>query len=596
MTIETRGLTKRYGRTLAVDDLSLAIRPGQVTGFVGPNGAGKTTTMQLLLGLAAADAGEALVAGRRYASIERPLTVVGALLDAGAVHPSRSARSHLRWLARSNRIPLDRVDRVLHLVGLSGVRRRRARALSLGMRQRLGVAAALLGDPPILILDEPTIGLDPEGIQWMRETLRDLASDGRTVFVSSHLMSELEGTADHLIVIGRGRLLADLSVAELIAAASDDRVEAQTPEAPAAMTVLANAGATVISNGRDRVAVEGMPAAQVAVLLASHGVRLDGLLSTRATLEEAYFQLTRGAAEHVSGARPTGEPAVVTATLRSEWLKLRTQRGTIVALATTGVLMVGMTAFFAAESETNAVVSGDDDVVQNALTGIVFAQIAVVVAGASLITGEFGTGMIRTTFTATQSRLRVLLAKALVLSLVTFPLALVTSIAAFLVAQPLLRDGGYVTPAYPPRVADGSRRPARRRRHRAAAHGLRLARARRRRDPAALGRDDRHEHRADLSPVPLPRRVPRAHPHEDRAAHATGGDGDPVDNRPHAGPVRRARGHADRPVAGSRGRVRLGPRRARSRLRVAARQRHLNRVRDVRAEPPVSAIDTLYRS
>ena len=303
--IETRGLTKRYGRTLAVDDLSLAIREGQVTGFVGPNGAGKTTTMQLLLGLAAADAGEALVAGRRYASIERPLTVVGALLDAGALHPSRSARSHLRWLARSNRIPLDRVDRVVQLVGLTGARRRGARALSLGMRQRLGVAAALLGDPPILILDEPTIGLDPEGMQWMRQTLRAMAAEGRTVFVSSHLMSELEGTADHLIVIGRGRLLADLSVAELIDAASDDRVEVQTPEAPAAMTVLANAGATVISNGRDRVAVEGMPAAEVAALLASHRVPLDGLVSTRATLEDAYFRLTRGAGEHVTGTLPT---------------------------------------------------------------------------------------------------------------------------------------------------------------------------------------------------------------------------------------------------------------------------------------------------
>ena len=308
VTIETNGLTKRFGRTLAVDDLSLAIRAGRVTGFVGPNGAGKTTTMQLLLGLARSDAGEALVAGRRYVSIERPLTVVGSLLDAGALHPSRSARNHLRWLARSNRIPVDRADRVLQLVGLSGARRRRARTLSLGMRQRLGVAAALLGDPPILILDEPTIGLDPEGIQWMRETLRALAAEGRTVFVSSHLMSELEGTADHLIVIGRGRLLADLSVAELIAAASGDRVEVQTQDAPTAMTVLANAGATVISNGRDRVAVEGMPAAQVAELLASRRVPLDGLVSTRATLEEAYFQLTRGAAEHVAGAFPDGSP------------------------------------------------------------------------------------------------------------------------------------------------------------------------------------------------------------------------------------------------------------------------------------------------
>ena len=306
VTIETNGLTKRFGRTVAVDDLSLAIRAGRVTGFVGPNGAGKTTTMQLLLGLARSDAGEALVAGRRYASIERPLTVVGSLLDAGALHPSRSARNHLRWLARSNRIPVDRADRVLQLVGLSGARRRRARTLSLGMRQRLGVAAALLGDPPILILDEPTIGLDPEGIQWMRETLRALAAEGRTVFVSSHLMSELEGTADHLIVIGRGRLLADLSVAELIAAASGDRVEVQTQDAPTAMTVLANAGATVISNGRDRVAVEGMPAAQVAELLASHRVPLAGLVSTRATLEEAYFQLTRGAAEHVASSLADG--------------------------------------------------------------------------------------------------------------------------------------------------------------------------------------------------------------------------------------------------------------------------------------------------
>ena len=306
VTIETNGLTKRFGRTVAVDDLSLAIRAGRVTGFVGPNGAGKTTTMQLLLGLARSDAGEALVAGRRYASIERPLTVVGSLLDAGALHPSRSARNHLRWLARSNRIPVDRADRVLQLVGLSGARRRRARTLSLGMRQRLGVAAALLGDPPILILDEPTIGLDPEGIQWMRETLRALAAEGRTVFVSSHLMSELEGTADHLIVIGRGRLLADLSVAELIAAASGDRVEVETQDAPTAMTVLANAGATVISNGRDRVAVEGMPAAQVAELLASHRVPLAGLVSTRATLEEAYFQLTRGAAEHVASSLADG--------------------------------------------------------------------------------------------------------------------------------------------------------------------------------------------------------------------------------------------------------------------------------------------------
>ncbi len=298
LTVETRGLTKRYGSTVAVDELSIAVQPGRVTGFVGPNGAGKTTTMQLLLGLAAPESGEALVDGRRYATIVRPLTVVGALLDAGALHPSRSARSHLRWLAQSNGVPTRRADEVIGLVGLSGVAGRRAGAFSLGMKQRLGVAAALLGDPPILILDEPTIGLDPEGIQWMRETLRGFAAEGRTVLMSSHLMSELEGTADHVIVIGKGRLLADISVGELIATVSGDRVEITTPDTTTAMTVLANAGATVISNGRDRIAVDGIAAARAAELLVSHSVRLEGLASSRATLEEAYFQLTRETAVH----------------------------------------------------------------------------------------------------------------------------------------------------------------------------------------------------------------------------------------------------------------------------------------------------------
>jgi ABC-2 type transport system ATP-binding protein len=297
-TLETRGLTKRYGRTVALDDLSITVRPGRVTGFVGPNGAGKTTTMQLLLGLASADAGAALVGGRRYTTIDRPMTVVGVLLDAGAVHPGRSARNHLRWLAQSNAIPARRVDEVLRLVGLSGAARKRVRTFSLGMRQRLGVAAALLGDPPILILDEPAVGLDPEGIHWLRETLRGFAGEGRTVFVSSHLMGELEGVAEQVIVIGRGRLLADVSVSELIASASDDRVEIVTPEATAAMTVLANAGATVISSGRDRLTVRGVAARRVSELLAANRVPLEGLAAGRATLEEAYFRLTRDAGEH----------------------------------------------------------------------------------------------------------------------------------------------------------------------------------------------------------------------------------------------------------------------------------------------------------
>jgi ABC-2 type transport system ATP-binding protein len=300
VTIETHGVTKRYGRTVALDNLSIAVRPGFVTGFVGPNGAGKTTTMHVLLGLAAADSGEALIEGRRYGTIARPLTVVGALLDARAFHPSRSARNHLRWLAQTNGIAARRADQVLRVVGLSSVARRRAGSFSLGMRQRLGIAAALLGDPPILILDEPTIGLDPEGIQWMRETLRRLAAEGRTVFVSSHHMNELEETVDHLIVIGKGRLLANISVDELIAQASGERVEVRTPDTAAAMKVLAIAGAKSVSNGRDRVAVQGMAAARVAELLVGSRIRLEELVSGRVTLEEAYFALTRSEGAHTS--------------------------------------------------------------------------------------------------------------------------------------------------------------------------------------------------------------------------------------------------------------------------------------------------------
>jgi ABC-2 type transport system ATP-binding protein len=298
VTVETIGVTKRYGRTTAVADLSIAVRPGCVTGFVGPNGAGKTTTMHLLLGLASADSGEALIRGRPYAAIRRPLTVVGALLDARAFHPSRSARSHLRWLAQSNGIPRGRVDDVLRLVGLAKVARRRAGGFSLGMRQRLGIAAALLGDPPILILDEPTIGLDPEGIVWMRETLRRLAAEGRTVFVSSHHMGELEDIADHLIVIGQGRLLADISVVELLASATDGRVALRTPDVLEAMTVLANAGGTPISEGRDRISVSGIAPSHVAQLLVESRVRLEELVPGRVTLEDAYFSLTRDASAH----------------------------------------------------------------------------------------------------------------------------------------------------------------------------------------------------------------------------------------------------------------------------------------------------------
>src|SRR5580700_5395315 len=257
ITIDVAGLRKRFGTTLALDGMTFTVPPGQVTGFVGPNGAGKSTTMRVILGLDAPDAGTALVGGQRYASLHRPLTVLGSLLDAAALQPSRTARNHLLWLAHSQGLDAARADAVLGQAGLGKAARRRAGGFSLGMRQRLGIAAALLGDPPVLMMDEPFNGMDPEGIVWMRGFLRSLAAAGRAVLVSSHLMSELEGTADHLVVAGRGKAIADTSVAGLIAAASGNRVALRTTARPDAMTVLARAGAAVAATGPDTITVSG---------------------------------------------------------------------------------------------------------------------------------------------------------------------------------------------------------------------------------------------------------------------------------------------------------------------------------------------------
>jgi len=300
--IEVQGATKRYGRTLAVDGLSFTVRRGRVTGFVGPNGAGKSTTMRLILGLDGADAGEIRVGGRRYTELRSPLREIGALLDAGATHPGRRARDHLRWLAAGNRLPRRRVDEVLELVGLTSVAHGRAGGFSLGMAQRLGIAAALLGDPPTLILDEPVNGLDPQGIGWFRELTRSLAAEGRAVLVSSHLMSEIEGIADDLVVIGRGRLLAETSVAELLAGRADGRVRLRSPQPARVMTVLARAGGTVTSTGPDTLFVRGLDAARIADATAEAGLRLLELSPERATLEEAFLDLTREAVEFRAGA------------------------------------------------------------------------------------------------------------------------------------------------------------------------------------------------------------------------------------------------------------------------------------------------------
>ena len=296
--IEVRGLTKRYGQVVAVDGLTFDVLPGKVTGFLGPNGAGKSTTMRLILGLDAQDAGTATVAGQPYRSVRRPLFTVGAMLEAAAVHPGRSARGHLLALAAANAIPRRRVDEVLSLAGLEAVARNRAGGFSLGMTQRLGIAAALLGDPQVLLLDEPVNGLDPDGVVWIRTLLRELAAQGRAVFVSSHLMSEMALTADHLIVIGRGRLIADASARELVGSASGRWVQVRCPDRDRLARLLADQGATLDSRPGGMLAVRGMGAAAVGELAARHGIALHELVAREASLEEAFMELTRDAVDY----------------------------------------------------------------------------------------------------------------------------------------------------------------------------------------------------------------------------------------------------------------------------------------------------------
>ena len=296
-TIEVTDLRKRFGSTLALDGMTFQVAPGQVTGFVGPNGAGKSTTMRVILGLDTADAGGALIDGRPYAGLRRPLSHVGSLLDAAALQPSRSARNHLLWLAHSQGLGKKRVDEVLEQSGLGSAAGRRAGGYSLGMRQRLGIAAALLGDPPVLLFDEPFNGMDPEGIAWMRGFLKVLAAQGRAVLVSSHLMSELEDTAEHLIVVGRGRVIADASVADLIAAASADRVTVRTLALTDAMTALARAGAEVAGTGPDVLAVSGLSPERIVMVMSENAIAFTELSAHRASLEEAYMELTRDAVE-----------------------------------------------------------------------------------------------------------------------------------------------------------------------------------------------------------------------------------------------------------------------------------------------------------
>jgi ABC-2 type transport system ATP-binding protein len=305
-TIEVRGLHKRFGPTVALDGMTFTVQPGQVTGFVGPNGAGKSTTMRVVLGLDAPDEGTALIGGQRYQSLRHPLSHVGSVLDAGALQPSRSARNHLLWLARSQGLAARRVDEVIEEAGLEKAARRKAGGYSLGMRQRLGIAAAMLGDPPVLLFDEPFNGMDPEGIIWMRGYLRSLAGEGRAVLVSSHLMAELQDSAGHLVVVGRGKVIADASVAELIAAASGNWVSLRTTAWSDATAALTRAGGTVAATDRDTLTVAGLPAERIVAVLSGRGVPFSEVSAHRATLEEAYMELTRDAVEFRAAALSGG--------------------------------------------------------------------------------------------------------------------------------------------------------------------------------------------------------------------------------------------------------------------------------------------------
>ena len=295
--IEAQGLTKRYGATTAVDDVTFTVRPGIVTGFLGPNGAGKSTTMRLILGLDRPTSGSVLVNGKQFRSSAAPLHEIGALLEAKAVHTSRSAYNHLRVLAATHGIPRRRVDDVLELVGLTHVSRKRVGAFSLGMGQRLGIAAALLGDPGVLLLDEPVNGLDPEGIRWVRELLKGLAQEGRTVFVSSHLMSEMALTADHVLVVGRGRVIADLPVQELITSASAGVVLVRCPRPQELAAALAGDGVLVNFREPDVLEVSGRAAAEIGQIAVDARIVLHGLAPQEASLEEAFMTMTREAVD-----------------------------------------------------------------------------------------------------------------------------------------------------------------------------------------------------------------------------------------------------------------------------------------------------------
>ncbi|MET9259140.1 ABC transporter ATP-binding protein [Amycolatopsis sp. NPDC004079] len=306
--IEATGLTKRYGNTLAVNNLSFSVAAGKVTGFLGPNGAGKSTTMRMILGLDNPTGGQVRIGGKLYHDLKEPLRTVGALLDAKWVHPNRSARAHLQWMARSNRIPAARVDEVLDTVGLTSVAGKRAGGFSLGMSQRLGIAAALLGDPEVLLFDEPVNGLDPEGILWIRKFMQRLAAEGRTVFVSSHLLSEMALTATDLVVIGKGQLISQSTTEEFVARAAENTVKVRSPQLPALRQQLISASAQVTDSG-EALIVSGMDSAKIGEIAASASLVLHELSPQTGSLEQAFMQITGDSVEYHTGLEAEAQQA-----------------------------------------------------------------------------------------------------------------------------------------------------------------------------------------------------------------------------------------------------------------------------------------------
>ena len=494
--IEVRGLSKRYGEKIAVNNLSFSVAPGKVTGFLGPNGAGKTTTMRLILGLDYPRRRDRRHSGKKYANLAYPMREVGALIDAKAVHGGRSAYNHLLCLAQTNNLPKRRVGEVLELVGLTEVARKRTKGFSLGMSQRLGIAGTLLGDPAVLMFDEPVNGLDPEGILWIRNLMRALAAEGRTVFVSSHLMSEMEHTADQLIVIGRGQLLADCTMEEFIARSSGQTVRVSTPQREQLAKAVAEAGGAVIPGGRrpDGIAltVSGLNATQVGDIAFEHGVRLHELTVVRASLEAAFMELTADSVEYRAAGDEPGQPpapgqaapasspprssprwgstaakggsdmAVTTkqarppvlpppsgragfgGTLRSEFTKIRSVRSTYWTLLVLLAVSIGIGAAISAGtaaswSHTSASDRATFDATQASIAGLFYlGQLVIVVLGAMVFTAEYSTGMIRTSLTAMPRRVTVYAAKVAVFAVVALVVTLVAAFIAFFLGQSLL--------------------------------------------------------------------------------------------------------------------------------------------------------------